>query len=154
MSRRTTGIAILALFISTVAYPCGESLYRVGKGVAYREFIAPLPGNLLIYANTPDAEHFAEALRKSGHTVSYTDSLNDFEARAATGDFDVIIAPFTASGHYRAVSSGIKSAFLPVASNKDDERVARREFGGAMRSDKHEVRHYLKAIHIALKQQR
>ena len=44
-----TRISILALLATALiggnAYACGDSLYRVGKGVSYRVYTAPLPGS-------------------------------------------------------------------------------------------------------------
>ena len=67
MSRRaikpvSIGIALLALVLTGQAVACGDSLYRVGKGVAYRVYTAPLPGNVLVYGNSEGATELAEAL--------------------------------------------------------------------------------------------
>ena len=42
--RFTMLIAVFASLFALEAFACGDSLYRVGKGVSYRVYTAPLPG--------------------------------------------------------------------------------------------------------------
>jgi hypothetical protein len=65
----TAIIALVTLFLSLEAFACGDSLYRVGKGVSYRVYTAPLPGSVLVYSQSEGAKQLAEALAQSGHGV-------------------------------------------------------------------------------------
>lgn len=38
-------------------HACGESLFHVGKGVAFRQYKAPLPGNIIAIARTDAQQH-------------------------------------------------------------------------------------------------
>ncbi|MBT8098165.1 MAG: hypothetical protein KJO82_00375, partial [Gammaproteobacteria bacterium] len=48
----TTLAACTLTLLAGNAIACGESLFRVGKGVAFREYTAPLPGSILVVAKT------------------------------------------------------------------------------------------------------
>ena len=54
--------ALLAGVFSINTFACGDSLYRVGKGVSYRVYTAPLPGSVLVYGQSEGAKVLAEAL--------------------------------------------------------------------------------------------
>ena len=70
MKTRTAILALLAtVLIGGNAYACGDSLYRVGKGVSYRVYTAPLPGSVLVYGVGEGAELLAKELARSGHGV-------------------------------------------------------------------------------------
>ena len=144
-------LLFLALVPIEHSAACGESLYRVGKGVTYREYTAPLPGNLLIFAHSADSRGLADALSRAGHNVTFTTSTDTFDDRLVKGEFDVVIAPFSESQRVIDTQSSHEATFLPVTSTGDDARQARQQFGDAMRADRHEVRHFLKSIHLALK---
>ena len=51
------------------ALGCGESMFRVGKGVHYRAYSAPIPGSVLVYARTNDEREVAQQLQDAGHNV-------------------------------------------------------------------------------------
>jgi hypothetical protein len=58
MKIRMVLISVLMTGLFAVdALACGDSLYRVGKGVSYRVYTAPLPGSVLVYGQsvTPQA---------------------------------------------------------------------------------------------------
>ena len=120
--------ALAAALNSSDLVACGDSLYRVGKGVAYRVYTAPLPGNVLIYSDQPGAQDLADA------------------------QYDVVIAPYS---EHRAVESGTRSApgtaFLPVARNDEEEDAAKHTYKTVMSAEHDELKHYLKAIHKSLK---
>ena len=69
--------ALLASIFSINAFSCGDSLYRVGKGVSYRVYTAPLPGSVLVYGQSEGAKQLAEALAQSGHGVRLVDNQMD-----------------------------------------------------------------------------
>lgn len=147
-------VALAAASLSGNAIGCGDSLYRVGKGISYRVYSAPLPGNLLIYAPTEGAAQLAEALAQSGHDVHLVGSVDDLRAELAGGGYDVVIAPFSEAAAIESASTGAagaRASFLPVAFSEADEQAAKQAYGRAMVPDHDEIKHYLKAIHKALK---
>ena len=142
--------AILASIMSTPALACGDSLYRAGKGVSYRTYSAPLPGNLLIFGNSEGARLLAEELAKSGHEVQLVSNASDLAKQLQSGQYDVVIAPYAEHQSIESVDSS--SAFLPIAVAGDEEQLARKSYDRVMVPEKHEIKHYLKAIHRALKE--
>lgn len=140
---------ILASIFSTAALACGDSLYRAGKGVSYRTYSAPLPGNLLIFGTTESARQLAVELGRTGHVVQFVDNTDDLTQKLASGEFDVVIAPY---GEHQSVEAATSSSsFLPIAVAGAEERLAKKTYDSVMVPEKHEIKHYLKAIHRALK---
>lgn len=141
--------ALLASTISTTALACGDSLYRAGKGVSYRTYSAPLPGNLLIYGTSEGARQLAEELARTGHEVQFVSNVDDLARQLESGDYDIVIAPY---GERQSVESANSSvSYLPIAIDSDEEVLARASYETVMVPEKHELKHYLKAIHRALK---
>lgn len=145
--------ATLVLF-SLDAVACGDSMYRVGKGVSYRVYTAPLPGSVLVYGQSEGARQLAEALAQTGHGVRFVESEADLESELSTGAYDVVIAPYSDHGAVEAsagASGTAETAFLPVALSKDEEEMASHSYSKVMVADRDELKHYLKAIHKTLK---
>ncbi len=140
---------ILASSVSTAALACGDSLYRAGKGVSYRIYSAPLPGNLLIFGTSESARLLAEELARSGHEVQLVRNSDDLTQQLASGKYDVVIAPYGERESVEAANSS--SSFLPIAVAGDEEKLAKQSYDRVMVPEKHEIKHYLKAIHRALK---
>ena len=134
---------LLCFAFATEASACGESLYRVGKGIAYREYTAPLPGNLLVYGAAGDAESLAVELGRAGHRVSVAESMSEL--------FQVVIGPFSEFENFQSISVLSEATYLPIATAGVDERAAKAQFKHVMVPSKHEIKHYLKAIHKVLK---
>lgn len=147
-------LVLLAPLLSLDVIACGESLHRIGKGVAYRVYTAPLPGSVLVYAQSEGAKELAAALAQSGHSVRLVASEAELESELATGDYDVVIAPYS---EHEAVESGTSkltasnATFLPVASNREEEKLAKQSYDRVMLAEKDEIKHFLKAIHKTLK---
>ena len=75
MRTRTTTVFVSALILSLLAgnaLACGESLFRVGKGVAFRQYTAPLPGTILVVARTESELQLVQQLVAAGHDVHVT----------------------------------------------------------------------------------
>ncbi len=142
-------VVIAAMTLQTTALACGDSLYRAGKGVSYRTYSAPLPGNLLVMGTSEGAKQFAADLASSGHAVRLVSTSDELTRELKGGSYDVVIAPF--SEHQVVASSGSRSSFLPIAGAGGEEKVAKQTYGTVMVPEKHELKHYLKAIHRALK---
>lgn len=146
--------AFLCTIISVEALACGDSLYRVGKGMSYRVYTAPLPGSVLIYGQSEGAKQLAEALAQSGHDVQLVDNEIKLTMELQTGHYDVVIAPYSQHAAVEASAEASRSTgttFLPVAMNGEEERTAQQAYAEVMVADKHEIKNYLKAIHKTLK---
>ncbi len=146
-------IASIAVCFSLDAIACGDSLYRVGKGVSYRVYTAPLPGSVLVYGRSEGAKQLAEALAQSGHGVRFVDNELALATELSTGGYDVVIAPYSDSSTVEASASGTKrTTFLPVALTSEEAKAANVSYKEVMVADRHEIKHYLKAIHKTLKE--
>jgi hypothetical protein len=146
--------ALLVTAFAVDAMACGDSLYRVGKGVSYRVYTAPLPGSVLVYGESEGARQLAEALAQSGHGVRLVENESDLNRELETGNYDVVIAPYSEHGAVEAStrnSETVNTTYLPVALNSDEEKVAHQNYSKVMVADKDEIKHYLKAIHKSLK---
>ena len=146
--------ALAATLIAGNAYACGDSLYRVGKGVSYRVYTAPLPGSVLVYGEGEGAEQLAKELARSGHGVRLVSTDEELQAELKSGAYDVVIAAYADRSSVVPVASAASGAptFLPVALTEDEESEARAEYDRVMLAEKDEIKHYLKAIHQTLKQ--
>jgi len=157
MNTRTVLIAGLATaLIAGNAWACGDSLYRVGKGVSYRVYTAPLPGSVLVYGGSQGAEQLAAELARSGHGVRLVSNSEELQTELGSGGYDVVIAAYTDKA---AIKSGTASAskapkFLPVALTEEEEAEARQDYERVMVAQNDEIKHYLKAIHQTLKDSR
>ncbi|MDH3441100.1 MAG: hypothetical protein OEM63_10130 [Gammaproteobacteria bacterium] len=154
---KTRTVLLTALAVSLIggnAYACGDSLYRVGKGVSYRVYTAPLPGSVLVYGEGEGAELLAQELARSGHGVRLVQNDEELQAELGSGAYDVVIAAYADQSSVASSASGASGAptFLPVALTEDEEKLAREEHARVMNSEKDEIKHYLKAIHQTLKQ--
>ena len=145
---------LISAFISLGVLACGDSLYRVGKGVSYRVYTAPLPGNVLVYAQSEGARELAEALAQSGHDVRLVDNETDLSIELGSGDYDVVIAPYSeheqVESSSKATGAG-STAYLPVALNDAEEKAAEHSYSKVMLAEKDDIKNYLKAIHKTLK---
>ncbi len=147
-------VVFIAAFFSLDAMACGDSLYRVGKGVSYRVYTAPLPGSVLVYGQSEGAKLLAEALAKSGHGVRLVENESELTSELSSGDYDVVIAPYsehTAVEGSTGAAGDIKTTYLPVALSSDEAEVANVSYANVMMAEHDEIKHYLKAIHKTLK---
>jgi hypothetical protein len=147
-------ISMVALLYGGVGLACGDSLYRVGKGVAYRVYTAPLPGSVLVYGEGKGAEQLARELARSGHGVRLVGNNTELRSEIGSGAYDVVIAAYTNHSDVESVTTSVVNApaFLPVAVGVGEETQARASYQRVMVAEKDEIKHYLKAIHKTLKQ--
>ncbi|MEJ2140713.1 MAG: hypothetical protein P8Y61_15020 [Gammaproteobacteria bacterium] len=148
--RQSVLLAIFVAFFSLDAIACGDSLYRVGKGVSYRVYTAPLPGSVLVYGQSEGAKQLAEALAQSGHGVRLVENEIELSTELQSGNYDVVIAPYSDHGAVES-NAGSSATYLPVAMSKDEAKIANQDYGKVMLADRDEIKHYLKAIHKTLK---
>ena len=142
-------IVAVAILFSLDAIACGDSMYRVGKGVSYRVYTAPLPGSVLVYGQSDGARQLAEALAQSGHGVRYVEDAAELESELASGSYDVVIASYSEHDRVEATSAG--ATYLPVVDTKDQAKMVEEDYEKVMVANRDEIKHYLKAIHAALK---
>lgn len=151
-------VVLISVFLASLftanAIACGDSLYRVGKGVSYRVYTAPLPGSVLVYGQSEGARQLAEALAQSGHGVRLVDNQVELAAELESGTYDVVIAPYSEHDSVEASAGNIDSlqtTYLPVAMDKNEAQAANQQYEKVMVADEDEIKHYLKAIHKSLK---
>ena len=142
----------LICLTSVQAFACGESLFRVGKGMSYRPHTAPLPGNLVIVAKTDAHRDFAERLAAAGHHVRVADDANQLAAILEAGDADIVLAAF---GDREVVAEQFASAathatYLPVTTAESEVEQAEQLYGKTL-AEEDSFTDFLKAIHHALK---
>lgn len=152
-----TRIALLASLATTLlagnALACGDSLYRVGKGVSYRVYTAPLPGSVLVYGQGIGAQQLAQELARSGHGVRLVNNDQELRAEIGSGAYDVVIAAYSNHSTVESTSSAAENAptFLPVAMDSDEAAQAFQDYDRVLVAERDEIKHYLKAIHQTLK---
>lgn len=138
-----------SVIFSPLALACGDSLYRVGKGVTYRNYSVPLPGTLLVYAISPDAHTLADALADSGHAVTIVASNAELAEELGRQSYDVVIAPYSErSAAETTVRSGV--SFVPIVKDRDEMRQAGKEHEYVFQAGD-DLKVYLKTIHKTLK---
>ena len=153
-ARLTFFVALFTAIFACDSLACGDSLYRVGKGVSYRVYTAPLPGTVLVYGQSEGARQLAEALAQSGHGVRLVSSEVELNSEMGTGNYDVVIAPYSEHATVETSSGtagSVDTTYLPVALNDDEKDLADKSYSEVMMADKDEIKHYLKAIHKTLK---
>ncbi|MEM7281456.1 MAG: hypothetical protein AAF438_07490 [Pseudomonadota bacterium] len=141
-------VATFAVITAPAAFACGESLFRVGKGVKYRAYSAPLPANVLVYATTDKEKEMATELARSGHGVYLVNSEEALAQQLGKGGYDVIIAPF--SERQKVERSDSETSFLPITHDDTEASQVKDLYKRSVGSDD-SVKKYLKAIHRTLK---
>lgn len=148
-------VALIAILFSMDALACGDSLYRVGKGVSYRVYTAPLPGSVLVYGQSEGAKLLAEALAQSGHGVRFVENELELAVELKSGNYDVVIAPYSdhsAVEGSAGASGDVRTTYLPVALSSGEAEAASQNYANVMVAERDEIKHYLKAIHKTLKE--
>lgn len=138
--------------ISHDALACGESLYRVGKGVLYREYTAPLPGKILIVARTEPELLMAERIAAAGHdvhVVSQPDQLGE-EMASSDHEFDLVLAYFSQRAEVETLTASTSVSYLPVVQGASEKTEAATIYGRYV-PDQASVKQFLKSIHSALR---
>lgn len=138
---------------SSATYACGESMFRVGKGVHYRAFSAPIPATVLVFARTDSERVVAEDLRSAGHNVSIVASDDELMREMQGRKFDVVVAPYSKREVVEAQSPEVAAHpnWVPVVEKGSaDQRLARTQFSNIVTTDA-DVRKYLRAIHRTMK---
>ena len=149
------GAGLVASFLPVDALACGESLFRIGRGVTHRAQTAPLPGNVLVVAADQDGKDLAERLAMAGHDVQVIESADLAAQELRAGDYDVVLALFSdrASVETQRSDSGSSATFLPVTVQAEEAAVAKQTYSRYLSADD-SFRQFLKTIHRVLREQR
>jgi len=142
---------ILALLAGN-AFACGESLFRVGKGVAFREYTAPLPGSILVVASTKAELALVERLAAAGHDIHVVSDPSEIGEELQNHEIDVVLAYYSAREVVEDEMSSMASvAYIPVAKDGTQETSEASGLYERSLSDDDTVLTYLKTIHRTLK---
>jgi hypothetical protein len=147
------GAAFAALSLTSLeSFACGESLFRVGKGVAYRAQTAPLPGNVLVVAPDQAAKRLAVRLAAAGHHVEVVESASMLAEKLSGGEIEVVLAPFNDRELVAAqtASAASSATFVPVALEASEEVQAEHMYDRSLAASD-SFTDFLKVIHQTLK---
>lgn len=150
----TRGLVVGFFLLAAVeAFACGESLFRVGKGVNYRSYFAPLPGRIIAVAQDDGELAMVERLVAAGHDVHIVSSPDEIsETLAADHDFDLVLALYSQRDVVESELSGSSTIFIPVA-QEGTEEVAQASTSHAYSLETDDsVKKFLKTIQRTLKQ--
>jgi len=143
-------VAILTI-VSCPTFACGESLFRVGKGMVYREYTAPLPGNIVVVAQSESDLAFLDLLAAAGHHVTVVPTAHELSGQLANQEFDIILAPFGDRDLVVQQMSGSLATYLPVAQYDSEEPQLARQLYPEYLESNDSLKHFLKVIHKTLK---
>jgi ABC-type amino acid transport substrate-binding protein len=143
---------VLSSLVALNAQACGESLFRVGKGVAYRAQTAPLPGNVLVVS--PDTG-LADRLAAAGHHIKVVTSPDKIAQELRTGKYDVVLASFNDREIVAKQMAGSAQAatYVPVTTESGQKAEAAQEYARYL-SDDDDFTQFLRVIHRTLKASR
>ena len=149
----TVTICLFTILVSNT-YACGESLFRVGKGVSYREYSAPLPGSILVVANTEAEMAMVDRLAAAGHDVHVVSEPSEIGAELQNHDVDIVLAYYSQREFVEAQMSGSDTAtFIPIAQDGTQEVSQADASYQQSLTNEDSVLSYLKTIHKTLKTQ-
>lgn len=156
--KKTITLATLAGCILTLlagnAFACGESLFRVGKGVAFREYTAPLPGSILVVANTQAELALVARLAAAGHDIHVVSDPSEIGEELQNHDIDVVLAYYSERGVVEdEMVSMANATYIPVVMDGTEETSEASGLYQRSLSSEDSVLTYLKTIHRTLKSQ-
>ncbi len=140
-------MALVGIFGAVEVQACGDSLYRVGRGVAYRTYSAPLPGNLLVHVHSAETEALATAMAESGHSVRIVADLDELRSELNRGGYDVVVTSLDDSF---TATQGLGAVFVPFAATSAEAKSVKRQFKRVLVATDDLPRHLL-TIHRVLK---
>jgi hypothetical protein len=146
-------IALVAagVLVAGTAGACGESLFRVGKGVPFRQYTAPLPGHIVAVATTNGELAMLESLAAAGHSVRVVASADEISTVLTGYDADIVLAYYSEREKVAAETAGRSVIFIPVARKGTSETsLAAAAYDYSLVSDD-SVKTFLRTIHRSLK---
>lgn len=132
------------------AAACGESLFRVGRGAAYRAQTAPLPGNVLLVAPSEEAKALAERLAAAGHKVHIVETANLISDELKNGKYDIVLASYNDRELVAAQTAGATAKYVPVATEEGQKDLAAQSYERYLSADD-DFTQFLRVIHRTLK---
>jgi hypothetical protein len=147
------GVAFATFSLMSIeALACGESLFRVGKGVAYRAQTAPLPGNVLVVAPDQAGKRLAVRLAAAGHHVEVVESASMLAEKLSAGEVEVVLAPFNDRELVAAQTATAASSatYVPVALEASEVDQAKQMYDRSLAASD-SFTDFLKVIHQTLK---
>ena len=154
MSKNKTLALLAGLIIALVSgnvVACGESLFRVGKGVAFREYTAPLPGSILVVANTEAEFAMVERLAAAGHDIHVVSDPSEIAEEIKNHDIDVVLAYFSQRDVVESQMSQVAATYIPVAEDGTLEFEKAGQLYPHALTKQDSVLTFLKKIHKTLK---
>jgi len=145
--------ACMTIMISSNVLACGESLFRVGKGVSFREYTAPLPGNILVVAKTDAELAMVERLAAAGHSIHVVSDPSQIRDELQQHEIDIVLAYFSQRETVEAQTASSSVAYLPVAMEGTAEEKQAMSLYERSLSNEDSVKNFLKTIHRTLKAQ-
>ncbi len=154
-NRKSTALlsCLLLTLVAGNAFACGESLFRVGQGVAFRQYTAPLPGRILAVARTEAELLMIQQLVAAGHDVHVVADPNlvGDELLRHEHEFDIVLAYYDHRAEIAAQTATASVTYLPVTIEGTSEASeAAAEFERTL-SNEDSVKQFLKVIHKTLK---
>ena len=147
-------IGLLFGLMTANAFACGESLFRVGKGVGFREYTAPLPGSVLVVASTPAEMALVERLAAAGHDVHVVSDPSQIGSKLENYEFDIVLAYYSQRDEVESqMTPTAPATYIPVAVNGTAEVSQAGEQYQNSLTNEDSVLQYLKTIHKTLKTQ-
>jgi len=145
-------IGLVLVLMATNVFACGESLFRVGKGVAFREYSAPLPGSVLVVANTPAEMALVERLAAAGHDVHVVSNPSQIGSALENHEIDIVLAYYSQRDEVESQMTPMAPAtYIPVAVDGTAEVKEAGEQYQTSLTNEDSVLQYLKKIHVTLK---
>ena len=148
-----TAGAVASLSLASLdAQACGESLFRVGRGVAYRAQTAPLPGNVLVVAPSAESKELAQRLTAAGHHVHVVDTPDLIAQELSTGKYDVVLASYNDRELIatQMAAAGKTPAYVPVTTEEGQDALAAQSYQHHLSVDD-DFSQFLRVIHRTLK---
>jgi hypothetical protein len=150
-----TGTSFLIALLAGNVYACGESLFRVGKGINFRDYTAPLPGSILVVANTKSEMAMVERLAAAGHDLHVVSDPTEIGDEMENHQIDIVLAYFSQRDEVESQMSGAigKATYIPVTIDGTQEVMIAQELYAQSLLNDDSVKQFLKTIHRTLKAQ-
>lgn len=144
-------VFVAAMLITADGAACGESLFRVGRGVPYRDYTAPIPGKILVVAVTEGERLIVERLAAAGHEIKVVEDPREIGDALAAGSFDIVMTHYEQREVVAAQMRESDARYLPVAREDTSEETDARALNRYAPNTGDSVKNFLKAINRTLR---
>ena len=147
-------ITLLLLMFSSSTLACGESRYRLGHGIRYAAYQAPLPATVLVYESAT-FESQSEGLQSAGHQVTVVTDQDQLLQALDAESYDVIIAPYSdmvAVQDHLGKDAG-RSGLIPIVSGDSSERRLAKSHYEQLLKPNASLRKIARAVHKVMESQ-